>query len=535
MSRLGAIAFALLLLPLVATAGRTAPSVPTKQVGHSTVFWKRGKTYLFTPADMPGGPQATEHAARDALLDQLNLFREKAVPGQLPRSSANERGTIRRLRKVRRMVTQAELTTFIDEWMGIWNNPKAERPSILPPALWQPMHVLMAKSRGDLPALALKPDTLGKTLKETKAYRRQAALDAASSTEPFQLAPLLTGAQRSELQRRIEAALYERTTSGARLHRLTPELAERLPDGVRTVISGVAKLEGGATGILVWRKPGSRRALVLTNEHVGGTKDITGRRMHFFDGSAATVTRVAAANIAQDYKLLEVDMPLKSPAVPVEIDARGPNTASARGLRESTEVYSIGGGTGLRPAANPVDAVAGPRATQDAIAAAVLGLHRRLDEKPDPNKPQPLLKMPDANFTISMGHTVNNGATQKMKVHDTEVEVVRTDLPNMPGMSGAGLFERGTNLLVGLHTMGNASPEPDDAGKKPNERPHVGWIESAVPIDLVIRNLWLAKRANQLPTASLDLVYDMMVKIDRDDIARGPRPVLAAPVAAATP
>ncbi len=518
MNRLGAILFAL-LPPLAASAG-TRASGPTQRVGNSTVFWKAGKAFLFTPTKQL--PRAgTEAAARDAFVEQLDLFDTHAVPGRLSGGNSTATGTIRALRDVKFTATQSELKSFLETWQGIWNAPKRDRPSALPPSLWQPMHALMAKARGDLAAETVKPSTLflGPTQHAVPALPPPAADDA-----PFVVGPHLTEAKRGQLLRRIHQALYERTTQGSRLHRLTPELAARLPQGVQKSVKGIVQLAGGATGFLVWREPGSERALLMTNRHVASGNVTLGEEFKFLDGSKGEMVRLVASSIEHDYKLAEVKLPVTSTAEPVTLDARGPNTGSARGLRAGAKVYALGGGTGLRPVANPVDAVAGGPEIQNAIASAVLGYAPPV--RPNGIRRARLLTMPSSNFTIAQGKIAADAKLQTKSLGDDgRLEVMVASLPNMPGMSGSPIHEVGSNMVIGLHTMGNASPATGKPGVD-GHRPDAAWIESAVPMDLIIRDLWKLDRGtqtSQIPEASRDLLRRMLVHVDQQDIARGPR------------
>src|SRR5262249_19693847 len=117
------------------------------------------------------------------------------------------------------------------------------------------------------------------------------------------------------------------------------------------------------TAFAVYQQPpqadGTRRALVMTNQHVAGAREIHRRDYVAFEGTSAVVKHLVASSEQLDYALVEVELPRGSNVSPVKLSTDAP--------RPDQRVYAVSGDALLKVYSGPVRHwVALPRAMDSA-------------------------------------------------------------------------------------------------------------------------------------------------------------------------
>ena len=548
-------------LPLSAVAApKRAPLTIDSSTG--TVVWKRkvntskdtGKTwvshpaYLFRPnVVVPKPGETPADAARHAnatgnFLEMMDVFQQAGTPG----THEGAAGVFHEITYRGGRTTNLQLATFVKEWDRIWADPTRARPSVLRPAMWEALHVVDAgpKERDVGPVPAWRSHDIR-----------------------VRLAPYLDKAQLDQLDHRIKMSLYDRTISGARLHRVTDDMVKHLAPETQKNLRGIAQLENGATGFVAFKMPGTHRALMFTNHHVRDGVVKAGEVMQFLDGGKASMVRRAGTAITRDYKAVEIDVSDAPNVEVLAIDARSPKNGAARPLRPGKSVYAPGGGTAIRFNHNPVDLLAGGPAVQSR-SNMLPPPEAYKNTAPGRIEPTGKTALPTANFTLALGqieyaqpsvrrpfaqlvaaeHEVRGEAPvasepvaqpsrdrmlmqQFVRPAETSVATdatassrgvrkhrgaknpqvvtlevtVPSNLPNAPGMSGSPVIDASTHRVIGLHSTGGGTAFPATGPSKAG-RPGGRWEEASVPMDLVVADLQKQYDAGTIDPASRDLV-----------------------------
>lgn len=251
----------------------------------------------------------------------------------------------------------------------------------------------------------------------------------------------------------------------ARFHLVRDRMVAHLSKGAQQSERAVVRFPHATGFVVAADRNQPRRILVITNFHVAGNGPATDAPLEFRDGTTARPLRTVAASPELDYAVVEAELvsgPRRDGVEPLELD-RG-----ARPLAPGRRIYALGAHTGL--GRNELDwtpagrTIAGGRSMQDRVAQTIADdVTRGAD--------------PTGFRTIALGTVLQRSTTPvQISTAGGRVLGVESDLPNSPGMSGAPVLHRATHKVVGLH-FGGFGPVMER------------WTESAVPTDLLLRDL----------------------------------------------
>jgi S1-C subfamily serine protease len=239
---------------------------------------------------------------------------------------------------------------------------------------------------------------------------------------------------------------------------------------------------GTGSGIVVgaWtgKKPGTLRALVLTNEHV--THDNHKHAaLTFLDGSQVTSSRVVAKSKLLDYTLVEVVLPGHANIVAAAPDKELPPLGQ--------KVYALGAATSMT--SYPLKSFLGG------------GLKARMKVYTDERK-----GFDDQN-TISSGK-VFAGPTV-VRVQGERKLVIDYDAAAAPGSSGGPVFDTHSQRVVGLHANGYRDDQISASGM--------------IPMGYILYDLGKKFQRGKIAKASQDTVGDLLGQVYPAEAPAGAR------------
>lgn len=272
------------------------------------------------------------------------------------------------------------------------------------------------------------------------------------------------------------AASPAKAPTNHRLHVLTPELTKRLDPEAQSNVAATARWRDSATAFLVFRRPtpgGPDRALLLTNEHVAGHRDLAagpGQTVTFPEGAQARTVRILASSRKLDYALVEVELPAETRAAPVRLRLDQPKAGEG--------VYAVSGFANIDIPGGPEKGVAVNPANRAIVEAALKEDKRYMRSLP----------------TIQLGN-VETGIPKTIRVPHP-ITIVASDLPNRPGASGSPVISRTDHRVVALHSSGD-----------PRVRP---WTSSEVPIHMILDHVTSELKAGRIPEDAHDLTRGLL-------------------------
>lgn len=267
-----------------------------------------------------------------------------------------------------------------------------------------------------------------------------------------------------------------KTPPNHRLHVLTPELTKRLDPATQSNVAATARWRDGATAFLVYRRPtpgGPDRALLLTNEHVAGHRELAagpGQTVTFPEGAQARTVRILASSRKLDYALVEVELPAETRATPVSLRREQPKAGEG--------VYAVSGFANIDIPGGPEKGVAVNPANREIVEAAMKQDKRFMRSLP----------------TIQMGN-VDTGIPETVRVPHP-ITVVASDLPNRPGASGSPVISQTDHRVVALHSSGDPVARP--------------WQSSEVPIHMILDHVMSELKAGRIPENARDLTRGLL-------------------------